>query len=253
MKKKILSILLSVVLILMITVSSIPFASAAVKAPSIPKSVKYISDYIVREHCLEFKGSKGGATGYHVQIINASGKVTSNQYYKSTNKKSDKTFFNTGDHYIVWCNNNFNKYIARGQFYKIRVRAFNVAKPSSYKTGKKPSGAKYSGYSATYGAESVKGAKAVKTSDKKGIKISWSKTKGANKYYLRIIDKDGKYIGKSYILTGTSKVFTKVNGVSFKGAQKISVNISPIKVVDGKNYNATAYGHNNGLINLNVK
>lgn len=253
MKKKILSISMAIILVLTIAATSIPFVSAAVKKPNAPSSVKYISDYLVREHYLDFKGSKGGATGYHVQIINASGKVTSNQYYKSTNRTSDKTFFKSGDHYVVWCNNNFNKYIARGQFYKIRVRAFNVAKPSSYKTGKKPSDAKYSGYSTTYGAESVKGAKAVKSSDKKGVKISWSKTKGASKYYLKIIDKDDKYIGRSYILTGTSKVFTKVNGVSFKGAKKISVNISPIKVVDGKNYNATAYGHNNGLINLNVK
>ena len=104
---------------------SVAPTASALSTPKAPKSVKYISDYAVQEHCLTFKPSSGGATGYHVQVVNASGKVTSNQYYKSTRK--DKVFYKLGDEYVVWCNNNFNKYIANGQFYTVKVRAFNAS------------------------------------------------------------------------------------------------------------------------------
>lgn len=253
MKKKLLSIVLAIFLVIMITVSSIPFVSATVKTPNKPRSVLYISTYILQEHCISFKPSKGGAHGYNLLIKNANNKTYRNYYFSVNAAKSNTAFYKLGDYYDAL----FSKYasvLKEGNFYKICVRAFNVPNPKKYKsTGgvKPPKGTKYSGYAYTYGAESVTGAKAVKTS--KGVKISWNKCKGASKYRLTIDFKDNKYIGKSYTLSGTSKAITKIKSVSFKGAKKVTVEISPIKVVGKKTYHATCTGPIDKMKYLKVK
>ena len=240
-KKVFLSIIAAALCVL--SMLSVAPSASALSKPKAPKSVKYISDYAVQEHCLTFKPSSGGATGYHVQVVNASGKVTSNQYYKSTRK--DKVFYKLGDEYVVWCNNNFNKYIANGQFYTVKVRAFNA---SNYKSGK-PSSAKYSGFASTYAAETVTGAKAQRVKSPKGIKFSWNKTKGATGYELRFMSLDKKDVYETHKVKGASATFTRISGVYLDRVKTVHLQIIPVKASGKKTYTGAVWKY----FKLNVK
>lgn len=217
--KKAYKLLLSAVLCVLIAVSSVPFASALSK-PSAPSKVLYRSDYAVEEHCLIIT-PKSSSTGLQVQVINAYGKNTLNKYYKIG--AYNKTFYKLDKEYIIW---NFNKYISNGQFYTVRVRAFNA---SNYRSGKPNGSAKYSGWTSTYAAETVTGSKAVRV-DNNNVKISWNKTKGATCYTLRFAFVDIFSVNKSITTNKTSVTLSKIDGVFLKKAKKITLEIVPVKL-----------------------
>ena len=217
--KKAYKLLLSAVLCVLIAVSSVPFASALSK-PSAPSKVLYRSDYAVEEHCL-IVTPKSSSTGLQVQVINAYGKNTLNKYYKIG--AYNKTFYKLDKEYIIW---NFNKYISNGQFYTVRVRAFNA---SNYTSGKPNGSAKYSGWTSTYAAETVTGSKAVRV-DNNNVKISWNKTKGATCYTLRFAFVDIFSVNKSITTNKTSVTLSKIDGVFLKKAKKITLEIVPVKL-----------------------
>lgn len=216
--KRIAAPVISAVLCLLIAFSSVPAASA-LTAPKAPSKVMYRSDYAVDEHCLIIT-PKSTSTGFQVQAINANGEKTYNKYFKCSSKT--KEFYKLDKEYIVW---NFHKNIANGQFYTVKVRAFNA---SNYKSGK-PSSAKYSGWTSTYAAETVKGAKAVRV-DKNNVRISWDKTKGANCYTLRFAFVDNKAIQAGKTISENSIKLSKLGGVSLKNAKRITMEIIPVKL-----------------------
>ena len=219
--KKSLTILLGVVLCAVLTVATIPFASALSK-PASPKKVLYSSDYAVQEHCVEITPASS-STGFQVKVVNASGNTTFNKYYNCSVKTRE--FYKLDKVFILW---DFHKHIGNGQFYKISVRAFNA---SNYNHGKPKASAKYSGWTSTYAAETVTGAKAVRVDNKKKVKISWDKTKGATCYTLRFSYVDNKYVGmKSMTTDKTSVTLSKVGNIQLKNAKKISLEIVPVKL-----------------------
>lgn len=217
--KQVISLIVSVVLCGVITIGSIPFASALSK-PAAPSKVLYRSDYAIEEHYLSVK-TKSAATGFQVKLTNASGSITFNRYYKIGSY--NKSFYKMDGEYILW---NFYKNIKNGQFYKVQVRTFNV---SNYKSGKPNSSAKYSGWTSTYAAETVTGAKAVRV-DNKNVKISWNKTKGATCYTLRFAFVDIFSVNKSLTTDKTSVTLSKIDGVFLKKAKKITLEIVPVKL-----------------------
>ena len=217
--KKIISVIITAALCMLITVSSVPFASA-LTAPKAPAKIIYRSDYAIEEHCLIIT-PKSASTGFQVTAINASGKTTYNKYFKCSVKT--KEFYKLDKEYIVW---NFHKHISNGQFYTVKVRAFNA---SGYKSGK-PSNAKYSGWTSTYAAETVTGAKAVRVNKNGGVRISWNKAKGANCYTLHFAFVDNKSVLKSCTVSGTSLKISKISGISLKNAKKITLEIIPVKL-----------------------
>lgn len=217
--KRIAAPMIAAVLCLLIAMSSIPVASA-LSVPQAPSKVLYRSDYAIDEHCLIIT-PKSVSTGFQVQAINVSGKTTYNKYFKANTKS--KEFYKLGKDYIVW---NFHKNIANGQFYTVKVRAFNA---SNYKSGTKPSSAKYSGWTSTYAAETVKGAKAVRV-DKNNIRISWNKTAGATCYTLRYAFVDNKAVAGGKTVSATSTKLSKIGKVSLKNAKKIILEIVPVKL-----------------------
>lgn len=233
--KKISSIIIATVLCVLIAVSSVPFASA-LSAPKVPSKIVYRSDYAIEEHCLTIV-PKSSSTGFQVQVINADGKTILNKYYKCSVKSKD--FYKLDKEYIVW---NFHKYIPNGQFCTVKVRAFNA---ENYKSGK-PKSAKYSGWISTYAAETATGAKAARVDNKKNVKISWNKTKGATCYTLRFAFIDKKAVNTSRTVSSTSIKFSKIGGVSLKNAKRITMEIVPVKLsklayhgADWKFYNLT--------------
>lgn len=218
--KSIVSITLTAVLCLIIAVSSVPYVSALSK-PKAPSRVLYRSDYAIEEHCLTFKPSPSGATGYQVQVRDSNGKITLNNFYKSTARS--KSFYKLDGEYVLW---NFNKHIKDGQFYNIKVRAFNA---NDYKSGK-PSNAKYSGWTSTYAAETVTGAKALRVNKNGGVRISWNKTKGATCYTLRFAFVDNKAVRLGKTIKETNISLSKIGNVSLKNAKKITMEIVPVKI-----------------------
>lgn len=218
--KKVYRLLMVSILSVLIAIASVQFASALSK-PAAPKKVLYRSDYAIQEHCLIIT-PKSSSTGLQVQVINANGGITLNKYYKIGSY--NKTFYKLDKEYLIW---NFNKYISNGQFYRVKVRAFNA---SNYKSGAPNSSAKYSEWTSTYAAETVTGAKAVRVNNKKEVKISWNKAKGATCYTLRFAYVDNKYVGLSKTTNKTSLTFSKVAGISLKNAKKVSVEIIPVKL-----------------------
>lgn len=218
--KSIVSITLTAVLCLIIAVSSVPYVSALSK-PKAPSRVLYRSDYAIEEHCLTFKPSPSGATGYQVQVRNSNGKITLNKFYKSTARS--KSFYKLDGEYVLW---NFNKHIKDGQFYTVKVRAFNA---SGYKSGK-PSNAKYSGWTSTYAAETVTGAKALRVNKNGCVRISWNKTKGATCYTLRFAFVDNKLVRLGKTIKETNISLSKIGNVSLKNAKRITMEIVPVKL-----------------------
>jgi hypothetical protein len=218
--KSIVSITLTAVLCLIIAVSSVPYVSALSK-PKAPSRVLYRSDYAIEEHCLTFKPSPSGTTGYQVQVRDSNGKITLNKFYKSTART--KSFYKLDGEYVLW---NFNKHIKDGQFYTVKVRAFNA---SDYKSGK-PSNAKYSGWSSTYAAGTITGAKALRVNKNGGVRISWNKTKGATCYTLRFAFVDNKAVRLGKTIKETNISLSKIGNVSLKNAKKITMEIVPVKL-----------------------
>ena len=232
--KSIVSITLTAVLCLIIAVSSVSYVSALSK-PKAPSRVLYRSDYAIEEHCLTFKPSPSGATGYQVQVRDSNGKITLNNFYKSTERS--KSFYKLDGEYVLW---NFNKHIKDGQFYNIKVRAFNA---NDYKSGK-PNNAKYSGWSSTYAAETVTGAKAVRINNKKAVKISWNKTKRATCYTLRFAFLDNTSVIKHKTIKGNCFKTSKIFGIPMKEVKTISLEIIPVKL-SGKAYSGAAWKMHN--------
>ena len=218
--KKVYKLLIISVLCVLIAVSSIAFASALSK-PAAPKKVLYRSDYAIQEHCLIIT-PKSSSTGLQVQVINANGGITLNKYYKIGSY--NKTFYKLDKEYIIW---NFNKYIGNGQFYRVKVRAFNA---SNYKSGTPNSSAKYSDWISTYAAETVTGAKAVRVNNKKEVKISWNKAKGATCYTLRFAFVDIFSVKKEMTTDKTSVTLSKIDTISLRNAKEITLQIVPVKL-----------------------
>ena len=218
--KQIISLIVALALCCVITIGSIPFASA-LSTPSAPKKVLYRSDYAIEEHCLIIT-PKSSSTGFQVQVINSSGNTTLNKYYRIGAYNND--FYKLDGEYILW---NFHKNIKDGQFYKVKVRTFNA---SNYKSGKPNSSAKYSSWTSTYAAETVTDAKAVRVDNKKSVKISWDKTKGATCYTLRFAFVGNKAVKKEMTTGETSVKLSKIDGVNLKNAKKITLEIVPAKL-----------------------
>ena len=252
--RKILSVITILCLCILITIGSIPFATAktTIKAPT---NVEYYSSNVKYERYITFKHSDmKKADGYHIQISNASGKAVSNSYCKKNNnddnfrydKKYGKFYFNT------------KKYIKGGQFYKINVRAFKLSSSyvKKYKKGTKPN-SKYTTYSpyskSTYGAVSPLNVKAKKTNKGKSVKITWSKVKGATGYDIRVCSINKKITSKSIkkpiSTTKDTITLTKVDGISLKGKKEISLQIQAKKKVSGKTY----YGTYDDILFLKIK
>ena len=212
-------IFIAVILCVLIAISSVPFVSA-LTAPKAPSKVLYRSDYAVDEHCLVIT-PKSASTGFQVTAINADAKTTYNKYFKCGVKS--KEFYKLDKEYIVW---NFHKQISNGQFYTVKVRAFNA---SDYKSGK-PNNAKYSGWTSTYAAETVTGAKALRVNKNGGVKISWNKTKGATCYTLRFVFVDNKAVRLGKTIKETNISLSKIGNVSLKNAKRITMEIVPVKL-----------------------
>ena len=218
--KKTYKLLFTAVLCVLLAVSSIPYVSAF-SEPSAPSKVLYRSDYAIEEHCLIIT-PKTNSTCFQVQVIDAEGVTTVNKYYKC-GSYSD-TFYKLGKDYII---QNFRKYIGNGQFYKVKVRAFNA---SNYKSGKPNASAKYSGWASTFAAETVTGAKAVRTNNKKNVKSSWNKTQGATCYTLRFAFVDIFSVKKEMTTDKTSVTLSKIDGVLLRNAKEITLQIVPVKL-----------------------
>jgi hypothetical protein len=179
--KKFMKTIVPVVLCLALLVCSVPVTFAASSTtPKAPIALKYVSDYATNEHCVSFTPTSK-ADGYQIQIIHNNGTVGLNWYSRTANET--RAFYKDGGRYYL-TKLSFND--KSGEFYKIRVRAFNnpSGKYESPVTGfEKPnSSAKYSSWStATYGADATKSVKATRVNNKQDVKISWDKFKGADK------------------------------------------------------------------------
>ena len=255
--KKILSVIMILCLCILITIGSIPFATAktTIKAPT---NVEYYSSNVKYERYITFKHSDmKKADGYHIQISDASGKIVTNLYCKKNNNNSPfkniKNFFRYDKKYgKFYCNT--KPYIHSGQFYKIKVRAVKLKKHKKTVTKSDIKKATYSPYSKpTYVSVSIFNVKAKKTNKGKSVKITWGKVKGATGYDIKVSNSlfklTRKSIKKPISTTKNTITLTKVDGISLKGKKEIFSLIRAKKKVSGKTY----YGTYGGIFTTDIK
>ena len=236
--KKIISTVSIITLCMLMVLTSIPFVSAVSK-PNVPKNIKYMSHYIAGpEHCLTFEPPTGGADGFHIVVKDVNGNVKKQFFIKSSENSSD--FYKLSNSFVFW---NFKRYIKSGQWYTVKVRAFNLTKQykKSYKTRTKPK-VKYTAYSAygtTYCCEKVTGLKAKLINNKKNIKVYWSKVKGTTLYEGLLFDISNKSLLPFPKFSNKKNYFilkNKYNGKAIKKGSSLSIEVIPQKVVSNKKY-----------------